>query len=104
MARPKKGVTFMDRIAEQSYVNEKGCFIFCGHKNEYGYGRVHVGPMLVFVHRHIFGPTNKNVLHTCDNPACWNRAHLFEGTQLDNMRDRKQKGRYSFRVNEPLAA
>lgn len=92
----------MDRVAEQSYVNKRGCFVFCGHKDESGYGRLHNGSKLIRVHRFIFGPTKKLVCHTCDNPACWNKAHLFEGTQLDNMRDRKRKGRYSFRVSEPL--
>jgi hypothetical protein len=34
-----------------------------------------------------------NILHRCDTPLCCNPEHLFEGTQLDNVRDMIVKGR-----------
>lgn len=64
-----------------------------------GYGRQVVGDKVQYAHRLSFRafngpiPDGENVCHRCDNPPCWNPAHLFAGTTTVNIRDRDEKGR-----------
>jgi hypothetical protein len=37
-----------------------------------------------------------DVCHTCDNPNCMNRRHLFPGTRMDNVQDMITKGRRAY--------
>lgn len=63
------------------------------------YGQISVRGRLMKAHRFAWQlsygdiPVRMQVLHHCDNPLCVLPAHLFLGTQADNMRDMSAKGR-----------
>jgi hypothetical protein len=65
-----------------------------------GYGQVWADGKTQNVHRVAFSeyygyePENM-VLHTCDNPPCFNGLHLYEGSAQDNSNDAKERGRVS---------
>ncbi len=63
------------------------------------YGQKFKGGTMQYVHRLTWVeangpvPTGMVVMHTCDNPPCYNLEHLKLGTQADNMQDMVDKGR-----------
>jgi hypothetical protein len=79
-----------------------GCHRWAAHKNRYGYGtfqrsyRVNVG-----AHRFAWEiangppPPGMHVCHRCDNRDCVNAAHMFLGTNDDNVADCRAKGRHA---------
>lgn len=78
-------------------------------KHPFGYPRIQYKGKVHKLHRLIWILEKGNitdglhVLHKCDNPACINPAHLFLGTNDDNVRDmvnkkRNQKGERHWRA------
>ncbi len=86
----------VDRKSEASAM----CWPFIGAIMPSGYGKFYLSrtkPMRA--HRAAWemvnGPifSGAHVLHSCDNPACCNPAHLRLGTHADNMADMYKRGR-----------
>jgi hypothetical protein len=77
-----------------------GCILWYGGRSQRGYGRI-VGPSGRMEQAHRISwelhfapiPSGLQVLHKCDTPACINPAHLFLGTQQENVADMIRKGR-----------
>ncbi|OHS09327.1 hypothetical protein HMPREF3289_01280 [Pseudomonas sp. HMSC75E02] len=106
-----------NRAAERfwSKVDKSGdCWIWTAATDRKGYGKFSVGPArnpdgsrrnsMVGAHRFSYelanGPIPDHasfhglcVLHQCDNPRCVNPAHLFLGTNEENVKDMDLKGR-----------
>jgi len=83
------------------------CWIWQQSKNPVtGYGSYNVGRKNISAHRYAYtivkGKPKNWVLHRCDEPLCVNPDHLYDGTGVENARDRDKnghRGRYSTGLN-----
>ncbi len=98
-------MSLQNRLRNRLQVVFDGCWEFQGYCTPKGYGTLSRGAReegVVFAHRAAWEiangsiPHGMNVLHKCDNPPCCNPAHLFLGTQAQNMADMVAKGRESY--------
>lgn len=84
------------------YVDKRGdadCWEWTGKRQHSGYGGFGITTTKrVLAHRYSYELANHGfsppvVMHTCDNPACVNPAHLRAGTMKANYDDMVAKGR-----------
>lgn len=89
----------VDEIRARVKVDDNGCWIWQGRTDRDGYGLYWRDAKRYRVHRvmceSVHGKLPQNILacHECDVPQCCNPAHLWPGTNKDNIRDAANKGR-----------
>lgn len=83
---------------------EGACWEWTGARDRDGYGvitgdapdrRQYRVPRLIWERAHGPLPHGQHVRHTCDNPPCWNPAHLRAGTNAENIAEKVARGRSS---------
>ena len=77
---------------------DTGCWVWQGARDDRGYGVLRFRGHLERAHRLALGQLlgrmpHPMALHRCDNPACCNPRHLYEGNARDNARDCWERGR-----------
>lgn len=89
-----------DIIEQRSMpVTESGCWFWLASKTKQGYGDFRIGGKHMLAHRASYEafngpiPDSLHVLHRCDVRCCVNPAHLFVGTNNDNINDSMIKNR-----------
>ena len=93
-------MTIQDRFKGKYVVSTtSGCWLWSASTDKRGRGYIWNGHKMEFASRVSYKlfvgviPENLFVCHSCDSPRCVNPAHLFVGTQADNIKDMVSKDR-----------
>lgn len=105
-----------EKIAAKVAIHPNGCWEWQGSLAAHGYGTVtfkkpiqeYMRDLGVLTGKSLYNhrahraayalaygqiASGEHICHRCDNPSCCNPAHLFAGTQSENMVDMLEKGR-----------
>ena len=92
-------VVLKELIQDRTTINPLGCWIWHGARSKSGYGNIGRCGKTMAAHRVAYRiwngdiPDGMCVIHVCDDRACCNPAHLYLGTQKENIRDMFARGR-----------
>lgn len=83
------------------------CWEWEASHNQQGYGQFRYAGTMRPAHQVAFalsfGPAPDHVLHKCDNRSCVNPSHLYNGTNMDNVQDRVNRGNQLLGEDVPVS-
>jgi HNH endonuclease len=103
---------FFEAVNKDGIFNERlgsRCWHWTWYCRPHSYGLIERDDKRIIAHRASwmihYGdiPAGLHVLHHCDNHYCVNPEHLYLGTNLDNARDRNERGNNNIGIRNKAA-